>query len=302
MKMRVTVCLSTFRRASVVHTLESVAAQELPPHVALDVVVVDSDCRDGSAADRVAAAATRLPVPIRYVRAERPGVAEARNKAISEAEGDWLAFIDDDEAAAPDWIAQLVACAQAHAAQAVVGSVHTLYPPGCPEWISSANLFGKNLPPTGMQMDSGATCNAIVARSALAGEAPVFDPAYGRTGGEDTDLFARLARRGVMIVSCREAVVSETVEPARLNRDFLLARAMRVGETYFRIFIADRRPPRRAVELLRAGLQWAAASLIAAVLRPAGEGRSMVFRIKAAANLGKLRAASGVAAIEIYKG
>ncbi|MBL8484999.1 MAG: glycosyltransferase [Rhodocyclaceae bacterium] len=300
MKLSVTVCLCTFRRASVVDTLHSLAAQQLPPDVVLDVVVVDSDSAQ-SAADRVAQAAARLPLAIRYLPAGRPGIAAARNAAVRHAGGEWLAFLDDDEVAAPDWIARLVAQARASAAGVVFGAVHTVYPPGCPDWIRRADLFGKSLPPSGTPVDCGPTCNALVARELLARESEVFNAAYGHTGGEDTELFHRLARRGVRMVTCREAVVRETVETRRLNRDYLLAKAERVGETYFRIFVAGARPARRLAVLARAALQWLGGLVIATVLRPFGLGRSMVFRIKAAANLGKLRAALGRPAIELYK-
>lgn len=301
MTVTVSVCLCTFRRLSLLGTLESLARQRLPAHVALDVVVVDSDLA-GSARPLVEQAMARFPLAIRYVVAERKGVAEARNKAVSEATGKWLAFIDDDEVAAPDWITELLACAGRNAAQVVFGAVRTLYPASCPDWIKAGDLFGKRLPPTDTRVEHGPTCNALLARSALAGETHIFDVAYGTTGGEDTEFFYRLSKRGVPMVTCREAVVSETVEDHRLNREFLLSKAVRVGETYFRIFFADARPIVRVAILARAGLQWFAAGGIAMLLRPFGPASSMAYQIKAAANLGKLRAAAGYAAVELYKG
>lgn len=297
----ISVCLCTFRRESVVDTLESLAKQLLSPSLRLEVVVVDSDAA-GSARDRVEKALTRFPFAIRYVVAERPGVAEARNAAIREASGRWLAFIDDDEVAYLDWLAMLLRCAEDHAAQVVFGAVRTHYPETCPDWIRRADLFGKQLPPTGTRVSHGATCNALVARSALSGETRFFDTAYGATGGEDTEFFYRLAQKGTLMVTCQEAVVSETVEPHRMNRDFLLRKAVRVGETYFRIFFGNASRSRRAALLARAGLQWLAASAIALCLRPTGLGKSMRYRIKAAANLGKLRAAAGCDAVRLYGG
>ena len=300
MTLKISICLCTFRRPSVTATLESLAGQELPPHVELEIVVVDSDPA-GSARLRIEQARAQLPIAIHYVRAERPGIAEARNKAVRHAGGDWLAFIDDDEVAANNWIATLLDCAERHAAQVVFGAVVTHYPENCPEWIKSADLFGKRLPPTGTRVEHGPTCNALVARAAIAGETGLFDEAYGTTGGEDTEFFYRLSRKGVSMVACQEAIVSETVEAHRLNSKFLLRKAIRVGETYFRIFFADAPPVVRAVLLARAGLQWLAASAIALLVLPLSRGTSMHYQIKAAANLGKLRAAAGHAAIELYR-
>lgn len=104
------------------------------------------------------------------------------------------------------------------------------------------------------------------------------------------------------MVTCQEAVVRETVEPQRLTREFLLRKAVRVGETYFRIFFDNASRIQRGALLVRAGVQWLAASAIALCLRPSGLGRSMRFRIKAAANFGKLRAAAGCDAVRLYGG
>lgn len=297
----ISVCLSTFRRASLTDTLDGLAAQRLDPGTSMDVVVVDSDLQ-GWAHTLVEQAQARLSISIRYVRAKRPGVAEARNLAVTHAAGPWLAFIDDDEVPAPDWLATLLACALRHQAQVVFGAVHTRYPEGCPAWIRDGDLFGKHTAPTGTRVQHGPTCNTLLWRAALDGQPHVFDLRYGTTGGEDTELFNRLSAQGVVMVTCREAVVSETVEPHRLNRRFLMRKALRVGETYFRIFFARAPLFARASLLARASAQCLLASLLALILLPFGLGRSMVYQIKAAANLGKLRAALGQSAVELYKG
>lgn len=297
----VSVCLCTFRRASLVDTLVGLAAQKLKAGITFDVVVVDSDLQ-GSAQDVVARAQSTLPISIRYVRADVAGVAAARNLAVANAVGPWLAFLDDDEVPATNWLSALVACAECHQAQVVFGTVETRYPDGCPAWIRDVDLFGKYTAPTGTRVQHGPTCNTLLWRHALDGQPHVFDLSYGTTGGEDTELFNRLSAQGVVMVTCREAVVSETIESHRLNRHFLMRKAVRVGETYFRIFFAQAPLFARASLLARASAQCLLASLVALILLPFGLGRSMVYQIKAAANLGKLRAALGHSAVELYKG
>lgn len=301
MKTSVSVCLCTFRRTSLAATLESLAAQRLPAGMQLEVVVVDSDLA-GSGWGHVEQAMSTLPINIRYVVAASPGVAAARNRALEEARGEWLAFIDDDEVAAPNWVAELFKCAIRTKAQVVFGLVRSVYPVGCADWIREGDLFGRTLPPTGTQVDHGPTGNALLARSVLAPGCDRFDVAYGATGGEDTEFFFRLSRTGTRMVVCREAVVSETVEEQRLNRRFLLKKAVRVGETYFRIFYTGAGCFKRGVLISRALAQCIVAACLAAALRPGGLGRSMVYQIKAASNLGKVRAALGFRGVELYKG
>lgn len=301
MNITVTVCLCTFKRPSVRATLTSIANQVLPKGVAIDVVVVDSDLR-GSAQALIAQVQELLPIAIRYIQAERTGVAEARNKAVSEATGDWLAFIDDDEEAEPHWLATLLSCAEQSGAKAVFGAVYPLYPQDCPDWIRKGDFFERSLPPTGTRVKHGPTGNTLLARSAIEGLRHVFDVAYGTTGGEDTELFHRLSQQGITMVTCREAIVNETVELHRLNRTFLMRKAVRVGETYFRIFFANAKTMDRLAVLAKASAQCLAAGGLAVLLRPFGLGYSMKFQVKAAANFGKLRAAAGHAAVELYKG
>jgi hypothetical protein len=71
------------------------------------------------------------------------------------------------------------------------------------------------------------TGNSMLRRtSCLLGERP-FDEAYGRTGGEDTMLFFRLARAGRRFVWCPAARVHEFHAAARMTPEYMRARLQR---------------------------------------------------------------------------
>ena len=101
--------------------LESIAGQDHPPD---EVVVVDAGSRDQTA-ELVSAFAA--PVPVRLEREGElyPGL--ARNAGAARAAHPWLAFTDGGVRLAPGWLAELVAAAQAGAADVVFGS----YDPVC---------------------------------------------------------------------------------------------------------------------------------------------------------------------------
>jgi succinoglycan biosynthesis protein ExoM len=63
-----------------------------------------------------------------------------------------------------------------------------------------------------------------------------FDPAYGNSGGEDTDFFNRLASRGLQAVWCDEAEVYERIGSERMTAAWLLRRAFAGGLNHARIF------------------------------------------------------------------
>jgi cellulose synthase/poly-beta-1,6-N-acetylglucosamine synthase-like glycosyltransferase len=90
----VTVAVCTRDRAEDLEScLASLAAQRSPPDH--EILVVDNAPAD----DRAAEVARRAGA--RYVREPLPGLTFARNRALREAKGELLAFVDDD--ARPDW-------------------------------------------------------------------------------------------------------------------------------------------------------------------------------------------------------
>lgn len=77
-----------------VAALESVAAQDSPP---LELIVVDDGSTDDSAGIVEAFIAAHRDFSVRFVRKANGGQSSARNRGAELAEGDWLAFLDQDD-------------------------------------------------------------------------------------------------------------------------------------------------------------------------------------------------------------
>ncbi len=89
MKTNISVIIPTFNRYNLLQrALESVYTQSLLP---MEVIVVD----DGST-DQTKEIQKEFPNII-YIYQTNSGVSAARNKGITRAEGEWIAFLDDDD-------------------------------------------------------------------------------------------------------------------------------------------------------------------------------------------------------------
>src|SRR3954447_26920581 len=91
----ISVVLSTYTRGPLLESaLRSVLAQQQPAAPAFELIVVDNNSTDGTSeiVERVAA----QDGGVRYVFVARQGLSHARNAAIVQAQGEFVAFTDDD--------------------------------------------------------------------------------------------------------------------------------------------------------------------------------------------------------------
>jgi len=94
--MKVSALIPTFnRRGFVLRAIESALTQTVPVD---EVIVVDDGSTDGTAE----IIQERYANQVRLVRQANTGVSGARLRAIREASGDWVAFLDSDDEWVPD--------------------------------------------------------------------------------------------------------------------------------------------------------------------------------------------------------
>lgn len=98
--------------------LDALRSQRNTESIQWEILIVDNNSTDNTAEIVQAYESSQ----VRYVLETEQGAAIARKRAIDEAQGTWIGFLDDDTLPAPDWVAQAYKFAQAHANVGAYGS------------------------------------------------------------------------------------------------------------------------------------------------------------------------------------
>ena len=118
-------------------------------------------------------------------------------------------------------------------ADITIGHVNVTYSSSCPQWLSDGNLLNKFSFSDRSKLKRGHTASAMLPRTIV--NSYPFDPAYGNSGGEDTDVFFRAHRDGHTIIYCRDAAVTEYTDPRKENWEYLVRLNTAIGQNYYHI-------------------------------------------------------------------
>jgi ABC-type polysaccharide/polyol phosphate export permease/GT2 family glycosyltransferase len=207
----VTVAICTRDRPQeLVSALQSIAQQKYP---ADEILVIDNGCQN-----EVKNLVGNLHSAVRYIPERRKGLDIARNRAISEASGEIIAFMDDDAEADPFWVQSLAECFAAFPeAGTVAGLILPLELETEPQQLFEKNggfargftrrilprdgkrILGFRLPLVGEAIGAGSGCNMAfrtVMLKKLNGFDPALDTGSPLPGAGDLDIFYRMMRAG----------------------------------------------------------------------------------------------------------
>jgi succinoglycan biosynthesis protein ExoM len=234
----VTVGVCTYRRPELLALALRSLARQTVPLADFEVVVVDNDTQ-GSAQPLVQRFAQENPaLAVRYFIEAGRGVSHVRNRCVAQARGEWLAFVDDDEEARPDWLGQLMSAQQRFAADVVLGPVNPLLPGDAPGWLRA---LGRSTDHPGMATGTvvppgqGGCGNVLMRVAAVrARGATPFHAHLSLTGGEDAELFNWLRQQGAKVVWCGEAWADEHQPARRLRLGHHLYRNLQFATVHWR--------------------------------------------------------------------
>ncbi len=225
----ITVCICTFKRPFLLKKLlDALSLQETRNHFALNVVVVDNDAEQ-SAKPIIKEIKNENKLDVSYFVEPVQNTARARNKAVENARGDLIAFIDDDEIPSNNvWLLELLQTMEKFDADGALGPVNPSYAEQPPAWVLRGRFHERPTHETGLTLawHQTRTGNVLLKRSVF--ENLSFRPEFG-CDGEDRDFFRRAIEKGYKFVWCNSAPVLENVPKARWQIRFMLRRAIMRG-------------------------------------------------------------------------
>lgn len=210
-----------------------------PPQAGWELLVVDNGSRDATP-DVLAKHAWPAAWTVRVVREEKLGIAHARNRAIVEARGEYLIFLDDDETPHPDWLVSYEQLIKERRPDAFGGLIKVVFEDVRPRWLSD-ELLGflgaldwgpepRRLTDPGTPLYTGnfGFRREIVERNGL------FDTSLGRrgkenNGGEDVDFYRRIVAAGLEVWWNPQAVIGHRIQAAKLHKRYFFDLHYRMG-------------------------------------------------------------------------
>lgn len=280
--------------------LKSLLAMHGVEQAGCEIVVVDNS-DESSAQQAVEGCRALSVVPVRYVAAHPANIAVARNQGVLHARGRFIAMIDDDMTVAPSWLAAVLPLLQSQAYDVLCGPVEPVYEDQSRATAESDAFFLRQMDVAGVtplrimgpartRSFIPATSNAIFNRERCFAGGPPFDTHYGKSGGEDVDVFCRLEREGRTFAWVPQALTREHVPLRRCELDYLEKRSFVGGQIFASTYVRNAGTPQYVAAKISiiAWLQLLFLAFKTLWVGPAGTQSHTAWRLRRAAVRGKL--------------
>lgn len=249
--MDISVVVVTYNRVGRLRdALRTLVNQVTEDKFSWEILVIDDGSTD-TTTDIVDTFGRNSPKSVRYVYKEHGGVSDARNKGVSEARGEWIAFLDDDQLADPVWLSELYKIAQEKGADCVDGPVLLKMPDSSHLQLGpkSRKLLGEKVfaPSTGLHLSYYVGTGNVLIRKSLFDELGLFDVTFRQ--GEDTDFFWRFGKNGFHFYYSPRAVVYHVIPDWRLRVPYLRKICLRRGVANGRIRLKYEGAPQLILEV-----------------------------------------------------
>jgi len=224
------------RAASLRETLATLTHQTFEGG-SVEIIVVDNNSTDETP-QTVEEMARDSAWPMRYMLEARQGLSHARNRGIEEAQGELIAFTDDDVLVETGWAKALWEASTRYEAAVVGGPVLPRWSCAPPAWFFNERV-NRRLHGVFAWLDRGAHPQVATAEEIyflfganmafqrhIFRELGGFSSELGRKGkgllgGEESEMLQRVLRAGKRVVYIPGARVSHKIPPERMSLQYI---------------------------------------------------------------------------------
>jgi glucosyl-dolichyl phosphate glucuronosyltransferase len=230
--MNFSIVLCTYNRCeSLRKVLSDLNRLGMPEGADCEVIVVDNNSNDETRAV-VEAVRKESPEFFKYVFESRQGKSFALNNGISHAQGDVIAFTDDDVFVDSEWLTEIKRAFDSYDCIGICGKIVPVWNSEKPRWFEEDGCYGLYAAIVKMDLGNEAVelkspafgANMAFRRSAFEKYGP-FRTDLGPNPenlirGEDSDFSWRLIRGGEKLMYAPRAVVYHPVEQQRIKKAY----------------------------------------------------------------------------------
>lgn len=241
--MRATVAICTRNRAPVLaRALDALSVMDAPAHTGWEILVVDNASTDDTQA---VLADFRQRLPVRPVVEAEIGLSSARNRAVAEARGEYILWIDDDAVVDTGWLTAYLAAFDTWPDAALFGGpIDVAFDAPTPAWFARvlprvASIYAYRNPgvdpmaisPREEMLPFGTNyvIRAAEQRRFLYDTSLGRHPAYPHRGSEETDVMLTMLEAGLVGRWVPNARVTHLLGVERATENHIAAHSTAYG-------------------------------------------------------------------------
>lgn len=226
------VIVCTYNREDLlIDCLKSLENQTFNP-AQYEVIVVDNNSSDNT--HKLAAEFIAGKPNFRLISESEQGLSHARNRGLSDANGEYLAFIDDDARAPDNWMETAARIVANYSPDIFGGPATPIFGCDTPAWYKQSYGIRGDMGETGWLKDGFIVGTNIFFRKELLVDYGGFDPELGMKGDsvgyhEETAIVLRAFVEEKKVYYSKELVVKDRVPDYKLSLAYYLYFVYKVG-------------------------------------------------------------------------
>lgn len=132
--MKISVAICTWNRESLLQkTLSNLCDILLHSNLSWELIIVNNNSTDNT---EEVIKRYKNSLPIKYAFEPKPGLSNARNKAVEKADGDYIVWIDDDVLVESNWLSSYIEAFSRHPEAVVFGGpISPWFEGNPPKWL-----------------------------------------------------------------------------------------------------------------------------------------------------------------------